>query len=270
MKTSRIAFVILTLALVLAMALPALAATTVWYTGQGFTQDGESWFINDERCGGPEDEGPANDGGTGQFADWNGPGMPYQEGQPYLVWVLTANGATSAKLYLPGGPVDMFKVGGTFKYASGYYSPEEIIDIVYATYEGKAKGSVNLVVSHGCGKYEAGAWCSPGYWRNARDGAWALIGVSKSALFNQTVYDYWYGATFDVNPTLETVLGDAPTYSGPPLAGTSGYALNAYNATGAYLTDQIPGFSFDWDSMVAGGDSACPIDSFGNFKEGAE
>jgi hypothetical protein len=45
-----------------------------------------------------------------------------------------------------------------------------------------------------------GAWCSPGFWRNARDGAWALIGHTRTELFNDTVYPVWYGATFVQNP----------------------------------------------------------------------
>jgi hypothetical protein len=264
MKTSRLAFVILTLALVLAMALPALAATTVTYTGNGFNFDGTTYNLNDERCGltGQDD---ANDGGTGQFADWNGPGEPYMTGQGYLVWVLTANGATSAKLNLPDGTVDMIQVGGTFKYASQYYNYVDIANIVTAEYEGKAKGNVNLVVSHGCQPFETeGAWCSPGYWKNAQDAAWALTGYLRTDLFNDTVYDYWYGATFAADPDLITVLSNAPTYSGPPLAGTSGYALNAFNATGAMLTDAIPGFHFDFD--LIGEENACPIDNHGNFK----
>jgi hypothetical protein len=264
MKTSRIAFVILTLALVLAMALPALAATTVPYTGQGFNFDGTTYNLNDERCG-LTGQNDANDGGTGQFANWNGEGMPYESGQGYLVWVLSANGATSAKLYLPDMTVDMIKVGGTWKYASQYYSYAEIANIVYATYEGTAKGNVQLVVSHGCQPFETdGAWCSPGYWRNAADAAWELTGYAKTDLFNDTVYDYWYGATFAADPDLITVLNNAPTYSGPPLAGTSGYALNAFNATGAMLTDAIPGFHFDFD--LIGAENACPIDNHGNFK----
>ena len=81
------------------------------------------------------------------------------------------------------------------------------------------------------------------------------------------MYDVWYGATFAADPTLETVLGDATTYGGAPLAGTSGYELNAFNATGAYLTNLIPGYEFDWAVMVAGGDDACPIDNHGKLKE---
>ena len=136
---------------------------------------------------------------------------------------------------------------------------------VVATYDGRPR-NVQLVISHGCRPLlDTGAWCSPGFWRNARDGAWALTGKTKAGLFNASVYDVWYGATFAVNPTLETVLNDAPTYSGPPVPGTSGYALNAFNATGAYLTDNIPGFDFDGDVMAAGA-ATLPIDSFGNFK----
>jgi hypothetical protein len=123
------------------------------------------------------------------------------------------------------------------------------------------------VISHGCRPFtEIGAWCSPGFWRNATDGAWALTGHTRDDLFNVTVYDFWYGATFAVDPTLGTVLGDAPTYSGPPNAGTSGYALNAFNATGAMLTDALDGFAFDWAVMQGGSSEACPIDHFGNLK----
>jgi hypothetical protein len=133
------------------------------------------------------------------------------------------------------------------------------------SYEGKVKGNVQLVVSHGCQPFVTeGAWCSPGFWRNAGDGAWAVVPYAKTDLFNETVYDYWYGAEFAANPTLEKVLDNPPTYSGPPLAGTSGYALNAINATGAMLTEAIPGFHFEF--ALIGSEEACPIDNHGNFK----
>jgi hypothetical protein len=182
------------------------------------------------------------------------------------VWVLTANGATSATLNLPDGIVDMIKVGGTFKHASQYYNYADLTDpAVTAEYEGKAKGNVNLVVSHGCQPMETeGAWCSPGYWRNTSDAAWALTGYARTDLFNVTVYDYWYGATFLANPSLQTVLTDPQTYSGPPLAGTSRYELNAFNATGAMLTDSLEGFHLDPD--LIGRENACPIDNHGVFK----
>jgi hypothetical protein len=83
------------------------------------------------------------------------------------------------------------------------------------------------------------------------------------------VYAYWYGATFLVDPTLDTVLSaGGGTYKGAPVPGTSGYDLNAFNATGAFLTDQIPGYQFDLDAMMIDNDSqTCPIDHHGNFKE---
>jgi hypothetical protein len=82
---------------------------------------------------------------------------------------------------------------------------------------------VQLVISHGCRPTGGdGAWCSPGFWRNAQPGAWALAGKSPIDLFNASVYGVWYGATFAANPTLQTVLNNPPTYSGPLLADTSG------------------------------------------------
>jgi hypothetical protein len=66
-----------------------------------------------------------------------------------------------------------------------------------------ARESVNLVVSHGCQPFETeGAWCSPGYWRNAADAAWALTGQAKTELFNDTVAPTKSSA----NPTLIQVL----------------------------------------------------------------
>jgi hypothetical protein len=223
-------------------------ANVVFYSGQGVIADGFGGYdLKTELCG------------VENGADVDG---------PYLLWVLTATGASNANITGPWGTAPMVKSGnGAFKYISGWYDPSTLFpEVVVATYDGKPK-NVQLVISHGCRPLNTlGAWCSPGFWRNAKDGAWTLVGKSKTDLFNTSVYDFWYGATFGVNPTLETVLNDAPTYSGPPLPGTSGYALNAFNATGAYLTDHIPGYHFDVDVMTAGGSDACPIDSFGNFK----
>jgi hypothetical protein len=53
---------------------------------------------------------------------------------------------------------------------------------------------------------------------------------------------------------------------GAPVPGTLGYALNAFNATGAFLTDHIPGTSFDINALSADDSKTCPIDHFGNFK----
>lgn len=250
-------------ALVVITAAPAVANSTVAYVGQGFNFDGTTNNLNDERCG-LTGQNDANDGSTGQFADWNGPGMPYQTGQGYLVWVLTANGATSATLNLPDVSVAMIKVGGTFKYASKYYQYSSIAGIVTATVTGQIKGKTQLTVSHGCQPFETeGAWCSPGYWRNARDAAWALTGVAKTDPFNSTVVPDYYATASGANPTLIQVLTTpgANTFgaAGPP------YGLNAFNATGAFLTGQIPGYHFD--PSLIGAEEACPIDNHGNLKE---
>jgi hypothetical protein len=251
-----------------ALLLNAAALTTITYTGQGFTFDGTTYILNDERCAVGDN---ANDGGTGQFADWNGEGEPYMTGQGYLVWVLSLNATPTGgvQLHLPDGPVDMFQVGGTWKYASEYYSYALLIGLpVTATFDNgglRIRGTVNLVVSHGCQPFTTeGAWCSPGYWRNAQAAAWDLTEYEKTDLFNATVYPFWYGATFGADPDLITVLNNPATYSGSPLAGTSGYLLNAFNATGAMLTDAIPGYDFDFDMI--GEEEACPIDNHGRFK----
>ncbi len=253
------------LLLLLMAAGPAFAQTVVTYTGQGFNFDGTTYNLNNERCGAGGQDG-ADDGGTGQFANWNGPGLPHQAGDAYLLWVLTANGATSAKLQLPGGlEVDMIKVGGTFKYASAYYPYASLLGppAVKATYSGKAKGNVQLVVSHGCQPFSTdGAWCSPGYWKNARAAAWTLIGVDKTDLFNDVVVPDFYATASAADPSLITVL----TTPGANTFGSADapFGLNAFNATGAALTQMIPGFVFD--PTLIGAENACPIDNHGNFK----
>ena len=248
----------------LLVATPAIAGGTVVYTGQGFNFDGTTYNLNDERCG-ASGQNTADDGGTGQFANWNGPGQPYTSGDGYLVWVLTANGATSATLTLPTGPVAMFKVGGTFKYASRNFAYATLVGLpVSATYVGTAKGSVQLTVSHGCQPFTTnGAWCSPGYWRNAQAAAWTLVGVDRvAALFNGTAVPDFYAYPSSADPTLYLVLTTpgANTFgaAAPP------YGLNAFNATGAYLTSRIPGFQFD--PSLVGNEEACPIDNHGNYK----
>ena len=234
------------------------ASGTLYYTGQGFTNDGTTWSLNSQRCG-LAGQGVANDGGTGQFA-LNG----FVLGDPYLVWVLTVNGASSATLSLPDeGIVNMYKVGGTFKYASKYYSPTQIIGIVYATWTG-GPNRATLTVSHGCPPRDGG-WCSPGFWKNATDGAWALTGYSKTSLFNQTVVPNYYGTSTALlppdGPTLNQVLSTpgANTYG----AASGPLGLNAFNATGAFLTDQLVG---GFAPTKVGVDGSCQIDHFGNYK----
>jgi hypothetical protein len=227
-----------------AEAKPGNTPGQVIYSGQGLTADGFGGYdLNQEVCG------------VENGAEVNG---------PYLLWVLTAFNATTASITGPWGTATMTQSGnGAFKYVSGWYAPATLPGNVSATFNGT--GNAQLVISHGC-RPSGNGWCSPGFWRNADDAAWALTGHTKSDLFNTTVYPLWYGATFGANPTLQTVLNNPQTYSGPPWAGTLGFALNAYNATGAMLTDAIPGFHFDWNTMISGSSEACPIDSHGNLK----
>jgi hypothetical protein len=237
---------LLTLGVALAGGVAFAYANQVTYSGQGLIGDGFGGYdLRTEICG------------IANGADADG---------PYLLWVLTANKSSAADITGPWGTAEMVKFGnGTFKYVSAWYDPSTLPGNVSATYDGSAKNA-QLVISHGCRPFTQGAWCSPGFWRNALDGAWALTGYSRTDLFNPNVYDYWYGTTFPIDPTLQAVLGSPQIYSGAPVAGTSGYPLNAFNATGAFLTDQIPGYAFDYDVMQSGSSEACPVDHHGNFK----
>jgi hypothetical protein len=87
------------------------------------------------------------------------------------------------------------------------------------------------------------AWCSPGFWRNASDEAWALTGHAKTDLFNDTVVPDFYITPSDANPTLIQVLTTpgANTFG----AAAAPFNINAFNATGAMLTDALPGYVFD-------------------------
>ena len=260
-----------------AMALPAVASTpSVTYTGQGWIDDGNgSKILKGERCG-LQGQNVADDGGTGQFANWNGPGQPYQTGQGYLVFVLSlnANPAGGVTLHLPDGEHQMVKVGGTWKYASQYESRDNLVNLpAHATFSGAVRNA-QLVVSHGCKAFdqEKPAWCSPGYWRNAQDAAWLLSGHAKAELFDTTVvpdfYDTAYStfkigngpsATFVPDPTLIQVL-ENPGGVNSAVSGPLG--LNQFNAVGAFLTDDIPGYTFSGDISV----DNCPIDNHGAFK----
>jgi hypothetical protein len=244
MKVTITILLALTLCAIGAMAAGPYA-NTVTYSGQGLNPDGFGGYdLNQEICG------------VANGADADG---------PYLLWVLTASKANSADITGPWGTAPMTKVGsGTFKYVSGWYAPNTLPGQVTGTYDGTPKNA-QLTISHGCRPKGTG-WCSPGFWRNAADSAWAVIGVDRNlALFNNTVYPFWYGAMFAANPSLQTVLNNPQTYSGAPLAGTSGYPLNAYNATGAMLTDRLPG-GFSFAAIQNDDSNTCPIDHFGNFK----
>jgi hypothetical protein len=249
----RAALVLAAAVATLALGVPASASyPTVTYSGQGFFDDGNGPVLEEERCG-----LEADDGGTGQ-------GLP---GDAYLLWVLTLNAtpADGVQLHLPDGEVEMIQVGGTWKYVSDFYAYDDMVGEVHATYSGvTVKGRVNLVVSHGCApvEEEEGAWCSPGYWKNAADAAWALAGTAKTDLFNDTVVPGFYDTASIADPTLELVLNtpNANTFgsaSGP-------FGLNAFNATGAYLTEQIPGYTFD--PALIGVEGSCPLNNAGEFE----
>jgi len=233
--------------LFLASAVFSLSAyaysNSVTYGGQGLIADGFGGYdLNTELCG------------TANGADVDG---------PYLLFVLTATGANNANITGPWGTANMTKFGnGTFKYISAWYEPSTLPGNVTATYDGRAKNA-QLTISHGCRPFNNGAWCSPGFWRNAQASAWALINVSPGAAFNTTVVPGFYDTAFVADPTLQTVLNNANIYSGAP-SGPLG--LNAFNATGAFLTNNIPGFSFDITALSDDDSNTCPIDHFGHFK----
>ena len=227
---------------------------TVWYTGQGLNSNpdgGGGYDLNTELCG------------VANGADAEG---------PYLLWVFTATNATSATITFFGGePIPMVKTsGGTFKYVSSWMNPTSLLpNKVSATSSGGKPKNAQLVISHGCRPYTHGAWCSPGFWKNAdkvlAPNAYTLIGSSKADLFNATVVPNFYDTASVADPTLGTVLGTpgANTFG----SASAPYGLNAFNATGAYLTSRIPGYTFSLDSYLLGNESdTCPIDHHGNFK----
>lgn len=225
----------------------SVSAGAATYSGQGLIADGFGGYdLRTELCG------------VANGADAEG---------PYLLWVFTAVKSSSATITGPWGTAEMTQSGnGTFKYVSGWFDPSTLPGNVSASSNGNEKNA-QLVISHGCRPFETiGAWCSPGFWMNARGGAWVLVGMSQDDLFDGFVYDYWFGNSL-LGITLGNVLNNPNMYSGPPAPGSSGYALNAFNATGAALTNLIPGYHFDWDVMTAGGSNACPIDNFGNYKD---
>jgi hypothetical protein len=234
---------------------PSLTSTKyvnqVAYKGQGLLADGFGGYdLQTEICG------------IANGADVDG---------PYLLWVLTATGAANAEIEVLGSKFEMTKTGnGTFKYVSGWYDPDALkaAGAVSASYNGAAKNA-QLVISHGCRPFTNGAWCSPGFWKNAAAAAWTLTGYAKTDLFNSTVVPNFYDTASAAAPTLITVLTTpgANTFG----AASGPYGLNAFNATGAFLTDNIPGYDFDNALFVQAQttgetDTMCPIDHFGNFK----
>ena len=83
-------------------------------------------------------------------------------------------------------------------------------------------------------------------------------------MFNGNVSPNYCANDRSPDRTLTFVLNNPNQFGGR--LGTAGpYGLTAFNATGAYLTDQIPGYTFDPSRI--GDDEACPIDNHGNYKQ---
>ncbi len=226
-------------------------STTVYYTGQGLNSNPDGfggYDLNQELCG------------VANGADVDG---------PYLLWVLTATTATSATITGPWGTAPMTQVSnGTFKYISGWYDPNTLLpDVVSATYVAPKVTNAQLTISHGCRPYTHGDWCSPGFWKNATAGAWSLTGYTPDSLFDATVVPDFYDTAFAADPTLYTTLNDITYKSGQLTSGP--YGLTPFNATGAFLSNSIPGYQFDAGFMQYDDSQTCPIDHFGNWKQGA-
>jgi hypothetical protein len=153
----------------------ALANGSVTYSGQGFDEDGN---LHTELCDELVDFGQDKD-------------FVYNPAEGYLLWVLTANGASEASITGPFGDageaatLDMFQAGngGAFHKATPYYEVDDLINNVTATWTGKARGNVQLVVSHGCPpvvemEFQGEtAWAAngndPGELRYVEQGNWA-------------------------------------------------------------------------------------------------
>jgi hypothetical protein len=88
--------------------------------------------------------------------------------------------------------------------------------------------------------------------------------MSPTALFNDTVFPNFYDTALGSAVTLDNTLNQVSYKSGTLASGP--YGLTPFNATGAFLTNNIPGYSFDVSFMSEDDSQTCPIDHFGNFK----
>jgi hypothetical protein len=141
-------------------------ANSAAFSGDGLIADGFGGYdLRTERCG----------AANGAEADG-----------PYIAWVLAATGAGNAEITGPWGTAEMSKTDrGTFQFISGWYEPGRFAGSVTATFDGAAKRAP-LIISHGCRPFTTdGAWCSPGFWKNAANGAWTVTGHPRTGLFNE-------------------------------------------------------------------------------------
>jgi hypothetical protein len=141
-KMKKVIALLMLVALLAMSTTAALANGSVTYSGQGFDEDGN---LHTELCDELVDFGQDKD-------------FDYDPAQGYLLWVLTANGASKASITGPFGEdgveatLSMIQAGGgAFHKATPYYEVDELTEYpVSATWEGKTRGNVQLVVSHGC------------------------------------------------------------------------------------------------------------------------
>ena len=131
-------------------------ANTMYCSGRGLVADGFRWLRPQDR--------------TLWRREW------CRRGRSVSPVGAHRDGGVQREHHRPVGAVPMVKSGnGAFKFVGGVHPRTLFPGVVVATYDGKPK-NVQLVISHGCRPLldTAGAWCSPGFWRNAQDGAWAL------------------------------------------------------------------------------------------------
>jgi hypothetical protein len=117
-----------------------------------------------------------------------------------------------------------------------------------------------------CG--DKGAFCSPGYWKNAPDSAWEKVApVTKTSTFNSVVVPNFYATPIENNGVT---VGDVLTTKSANKYGKAAgpFGLNPYNAVGAALTSKLPGYVFD-PAAVGSLTDTCPLDGNGNWKPGA-
>ena len=186
---------------------------------------------------------------------------PAQDG--YLLWVLSANGATNATITLPDGTHAMVAKGGNFKFESQYFSPDKL-KTVAAAYTGSVKGNVVLTVSHGHAVAPAPICPAPlpapaAVASASGDVAWDVLGGYNGSPLTGTVvfdakddtggtlhYTNSLGWWLDANVTPGTVKrnGNAVTFDGAITA------TNAYGG-GGYIHAKV----VDGGGATCGGDT---------------
>jgi hypothetical protein len=184
-----------------------------------------------------------------------------------MLWILTTGGSTgntvsAATLHLNGSDYAGVKKGTQFHFYTPYIDPANITSAC-ATYVGTlGKGTPVLTISHGCppANRNQTLWCSPGFWKNALDGAWLKTGYARTDSYNATSC----GTSNPVpgTPSLQDVLNSPQTYGGA-----------AFNCVGQLLTNTLCGGGHlnpncpNADTSIC--PDACPLDHQGNIKSDA-